>query len=302
MTQPKAGEGGGRSCLCISDLSTKRGLLLKTGSYHITTEAEGGEIFDSMFRTCIASPEIQSQIKQADGLRDQLIRFNETWVGNVDMEYLELGKNSLVVYIYHSVPNRAYHIGEDRPLDDPEDFKAAVRAFFADLQALAEAIEQTLGKDRYVGVSPKERARREKLDRELVAYIDDTSEDEMSPAAVKKLIDAGADPGAVLDDIDTALMLACQNDYHEVVKILLEAGAPVDATKLYGVTALMDAAENCSVRSVEVLLEHGADATAGRATKTGKTHASNTKRHREDVQDPRGTVVIREARSKSPLN
>ncbi len=247
-------------------MSTKRGLLLRTGSSHIATGAEGGEIFktgdeifDSMFRTCIASPEIQSQIKQADGLRGQLIRFKETWVGNVDMEYLELDENNLILYIHYSVPNRAYHIGEDRPLDDPEDFKAVVRAFFADLQALVEAIEQTLGKDRYVGVSPKERARREKLDRKLLAYIDEI--DKISPAAVKKLIDQGADPGAVLNDIDTALMLACQNDYHEVVKILLDAGAPMDARKLYGVTALMDAAENCSVRSVEVLLKHGAEAT-----------------------------------------
>ena len=139
-----------------------------------------------------------------------------------------------------------------------------MRAFFTELKALVDAIEQTLGNPRYVDISQQERAKREKLDLELITYLKIRDNDIVIPAAVKKLLDQGADPNAiVIKDYENALMLACESDNHEVVKILLDAGALSDAIRprQNGKTALMHAAQHYSWRSVKVLLQRGVEAT-----------------------------------------
>lgn len=262
--------GSGIVSLGISGMSEKLDLQMQSTTL-IKRYGEGHRFktgdaaFDGLFKECYGSDEHESQLKNADALREQMLRFHHTWVGDEetvgDFIGIELRDERLRVHLPTSVPSRAYHIGEDKALADPEEFKAAVRTFFADLENLVGTIENSLGKSRYINVTPEEKAKREKLDSKMMDYIDDNNEEDLVPAEVKKMLDQGADPNATRSD-DTVLMLACRNNHPEVVKMLLDAGAPVDATVQYGETALMVAGENYSMGSVEVLLQGGADGTA----------------------------------------
>ncbi len=78
-------------------------------------------------------------------------------------------------------------------------------------------------------------------------------------AAVRALIDEGADVNAARPDGATALLWAAHWDDLETVELLLRAGADPNAADDHGVTPLMRAGENASVRVVRALLDAGAD-------------------------------------------
>ena len=97
-----------------------------------------------------------------------------------------------------------------------------------------------------------------------------------TPAVLRALLKAGADPNAVDKRGETALMQALSpyvHDYShpEVVKVLLEAGADPNAVDHNGVTTLMLAmgqwwhtkdSDDIVVRNVQLLLEAGAEVNA----------------------------------------
>lgn len=76
-------------------------------------------------------------------------------------------------------------------------------------------------------------------------------------AAVKAILDRGADPNLQDSRGDTALLLAAEHG-SAIVRSLVEAGARVDLASAEGRTPLMTAAEY-SLETVRFLLEHGAD-------------------------------------------
>ena len=88
-------------------------------------------------------------------------------------------------------------------------------------------------------------------------------------AAVRTLLDRGADVDAAEPDGTTALHWAAHNEDLEVAARLVEAGAEVDATTRYGVAPLALAATNGSPETLRMLLEAGAD--ANRASGEGET-------------------------------
>ncbi len=88
-------------------------------------------------------------------------------------------------------------------------------------------------------------------------------------AAVRKLLQAGADVDARQGDGSTALHWASYRDNREVAALLIRAGTDVDAANDLGVTALWAACENGSPAMVETLLEAGAD--PNRALPFGET-------------------------------
>ena len=85
-------------------------------------------------------------------------------------------------------------------------------------------------------------------------------------AAVRQLIDKGADVNAGRADGATALLWAAHWDDLDAVNALLAAGANVNAADDHGVTALERAAENASLRMVERLLAANADVNASQAS------------------------------------
>jgi len=78
-------------------------------------------------------------------------------------------------------------------------------------------------------------------------------------AAVRSLLDRGADPNESDPDGTTALAWAVHADDAEIAKALLDAGASAAATNRYGVGPLFLASENGSAAMLELLLAHGAD-------------------------------------------
>lgn len=64
------------------------------------------------------------------------------------------------------------------------------------------------------------------------------------------------------DNGTTALMIACQERKHSLVKLLLQAGANPNLQDRIGRTALMFAAENGDLPIIKALLDAGADITA----------------------------------------
>ena len=78
-------------------------------------------------------------------------------------------------------------------------------------------------------------------------------------AAVRTLLDAGADVDAREGDGSTALHWASYRDNREIAALLIRAGADVDAANDLGVTPLWAACENGSSAMVETLLGAGAD-------------------------------------------
>ena len=69
-------------------------------------------------------------------------------------------------------------------------------------------------------------------------------------AAVRALIEAGADVNAALGDGTTALHWATHRDDPDLVAHLLAAGADVNTADDHGVTPLARAAENASATAV----------------------------------------------------
>ena len=78
-------------------------------------------------------------------------------------------------------------------------------------------------------------------------------------AAVRTLLDEGADVDAREGDGSTALHWASYWDNREVAALLIRAGIEIDAANDLGVTALWAACENGSPAMVETLLGAGAD-------------------------------------------
>ena len=79
-------------------------------------------------------------------------------------------------------------------------------------------------------------------------------------AAVRTLLEEGADVDAREGDDSTALHWASYWDNREVAALLIRAGAEIDAANDLGVTPLWAACENGSSAMVETLLGAGADA------------------------------------------
>ncbi|MCY3846744.1 MAG: ankyrin repeat domain-containing protein [Acidobacteria bacterium] len=88
-------------------------------------------------------------------------------------------------------------------------------------------------------------------------------------AALRTLIEEGADPSAAEGDGATPLHWAVRWDDAEAVELLLRAGAAVDAANDYGVTPLALACVNRNAGLVGRLLAAGADPDA--ATSMGET-------------------------------
>jgi ankyrin repeat protein len=83
------------------------------------------------------------------------------------------------------------------------------------------------------------------------------------PAAVRAILEAGADPDADPDNTFGVhpLHSACAVAAHESARALLEAGADPNVHQKGGFTPLHTAAHNNDVALAELLLEHGADRT-----------------------------------------
>ena len=99
-------------------------------------------------------------------------------------------------------------------------------------------------------------------------------------AAVRALLDVGAEATAHSADGATALHWAAHWDDLSAARSLLEAGAPADAANRYQVTPLMLAASNGSAAMIELLVEAGANPNA--ALPAGETvlmSAARTGRH-----------------------
>ena len=88
-------------------------------------------------------------------------------------------------------------------------------------------------------------------------------------AAVRTLLDGGAEVDAAEPDGTTALHWAAHHDDLRLATQLLEAGAAADAATRYGVAPLALAATNGSAAMLELLLDAGAD--PNRASGEGET-------------------------------
>ena len=85
-------------------------------------------------------------------------------------------------------------------------------------------------------------------------------------AAVRALLDAGAEVNARRADGATALLWAAHRDDLAMVELLLAAGADPNAADEHGVTPLMRASENASPGVVQALLDAGADPDAAQSS------------------------------------
>lgn len=99
------------------------------------------------------------------------------------------------------------------------------------------------------------------------------------PAAVRLLLDRGADPNFAAANAAavTALHAAVSSNQIQIVAWLLDAGADVDARQQMDYTPLMGAAANARVEILELLLARGADHL--RVTTDGKTAADLAREH-----------------------
>lgn len=103
------------------------------------------------------------------------------------------------------------------------------------------------------------------------------------PAAVRLLLDRGADPNQAARNAAkvAALHAAVSSNQPEIVRWLLDAGADVNAQQQMDYTPLMGAAANARADIMELLLARGAE----RALKTteGKTAADLAREHGHDA-------------------
>ena len=88
-------------------------------------------------------------------------------------------------------------------------------------------------------------------------------------AAIRTLLETGADADAVAPDGSTALLWAVHGDNYQTAQLLIEAGADPNATNDLGATPLWAAGQNRSARMTELLLGAGAD--PNRALLSGET-------------------------------
>lgn len=95
-------------------------------------------------------------------------------------------------------------------------------------------------------------------------------------AAIRALLQQGADVDLAEPDGTTALHWAAHQNDLDTVKLLLQAGANVDAANRYGVRPLSLASEGGNAAIVERLLEAGADANAVAGGDTVLMTASRT--------------------------
>src|SRR3990167_6081654 len=95
-------------------------------------------------------------------------------------------------------------------------------------------------------------------DRDRSELIDETEEENI--ARVMHLLDRGANVNQHDRDCRTALMVACENGYMDIVHLLLNRGANVNQQSNSGMTALMLACknENENVDIVRLLIDRGA--------------------------------------------
>ncbi len=91
------------------------------------------------------------------------------------------------------------------------------------------------------------------------------------PESVDLLLDAGADAGAANAYGVTPLALACINRSTPLVARLLDAGADPNAATTMGETALMSCARTGTADAVAALLEHGAGNVNARESSRGQT-------------------------------
>lgn len=88
-------------------------------------------------------------------------------------------------------------------------------------------------------------------------------------AALRALVEEGADVNATAGDGSTALLWVSHRDLPESVELLIESGADVDRANDLGATPLWAAAENGGMAVVDLLLDAGAD--PNRALRYGET-------------------------------
>lgn len=99
------------------------------------------------------------------------------------------------------------------------------------------------------------------------------------PAAVRLLLDRGADPNQAARNPAkvTALHAAVSSNQLEIVGWLLDAGADVNARQQMDYTPLMGAAANARIEILDLLLTHGADPAL--RTTDGKSAADLAREH-----------------------
>jgi ankyrin repeat protein len=99
------------------------------------------------------------------------------------------------------------------------------------------------------------------------------------PAAVRLLLDRGADPNLAASNAAkvTALHAAISSNQLEIAEWLLDAGADVNARQQMDYTPLMGAAANARESLIDLLLARGADRTL--TTTDGKTAADLAREH-----------------------
>ena len=105
-------------------------------------------------------------------------------------------------------------------------------------------------------------------------------------AAVKRLLDAGADPNASDDGGRTPLHFAAQEGSTDAVRLLLSRGAEADLVDSYGNTALWTSVVNRHPDVAALLLAAGAEPT--RANSNGKSPADAARR----LADPLITALF----------
>jgi ankyrin repeat protein len=103
------------------------------------------------------------------------------------------------------------------------------------------------------------------------------------PAAVRLLLDRGADPNQAARNPAkvTALHAAVSSNQPAIVEWLLEAGADVNARQQIDYTPLMGAAANARTAILDLLLARGADPAL--RTTDGKTAADLAREHGHDT-------------------
>ncbi|MCM8794929.1 MAG: ankyrin repeat domain-containing protein [Candidatus Omnitrophica bacterium] len=114
---------------------------------------------------------------------------------------------------------------------------------------------------------------REDLNKQLIQALSDGLDLQMSDVErVMSLLDAGADPDAVGEGGDTALMAAARNGDFQTVKLLVERGAEIDRRGNHSRTALACAVQEGHAQVVRFLLDAGADPRMNDSTGTPLLH------------------------------